>query len=676
MSRSLTYCAISTTVTAAVILNAFEKRPNFYSACVYLSQSSACLMVLTNMFLCMTFMLGKALQLLFFGRLRAIETEHLYERAWYAVTETCLAMTIFRDEFDSRFFVFFTALLLLKIFHWLSADRIEYMEQTPEVAWKFHIRMGSCVSLLLLVDFWLVKVCLSNIFARGPNVMIMFAFEFTILASSALGVAGKYALNLAEARRRATEPWDNKSLYVFYLELVCDFFKLVTYLAFFATILTFYGLPLHIIRDLYVTLRSFTSKCANFMRFRRATQNMDAQYPDATVAELEATGDQTCIVCRDDMIHASAQPTGDDQPALGPLDKPKKLPCGHILHLRCLRSWLERQQSCPMCRRPVLDPAPAPTPTQAPAPPQPGARPQPPGVHAGNRLGGADAPGRNDNNVRGGAAFDSATRTRNAPQLAGDGPPAIDLPAGFQLPPGWAIIPELPNGEVRATSSGSTVTITRPGSDSHDSGDALPGLPPQSHQVNAGSSSAADDAPRMRLYSADWRPPPLIPLFDSPTLPRGVDTGAADRDGAAGAGAGSASRQRRGTHLETTLAALQNILPSMDEAALRRATTSTRRLLAEHLRALREVQNALQHGVDALQALYDLPLDVDADADGAGDADAASADTHVSNGATLGVSKESTETVAGDGRAAEGSSAKVEGKQRATGSHEAEAAPQ
>lgn len=35
--------------------------------------------------------------------------------------------------------------------------------------------------------------------------------------------------------------------------------------------------------------------------------------------------------------------------------RPKKLPCGHILHFACLRSWLERQQRCPTCRRPVLE---------------------------------------------------------------------------------------------------------------------------------------------------------------------------------------------------------------------------------------------------------------------------------------------------------------------------------
>jgi len=36
-------------------------------------------------------------------------------------------------------------------------------------------------------------------------------------------------------------------------------------------------------------------------------------------------------------------------------DVPKKLRCGHIFHLRCLKSWLERQQSCPTCRCSLLD---------------------------------------------------------------------------------------------------------------------------------------------------------------------------------------------------------------------------------------------------------------------------------------------------------------------------------
>jgi sulfur relay (sulfurtransferase) DsrC/TusE family protein len=32
----------------------------------------------------------------------------------------------------------------------------------------------------------------------------------------------------------------------------------------------------------------------------------------------------------------------------------KKLPCDHIFHKNCLRSWFQRQQTCPTCRTSIL----------------------------------------------------------------------------------------------------------------------------------------------------------------------------------------------------------------------------------------------------------------------------------------------------------------------------------
>lgn len=79
-------------------------------------------------------------------------------------------------------------------------------------------------------------------------------------------------------------------------------------------------------------------------------------YPDATEEELQA--DDVCIICRESMTTAA-----------------KKLPCNHIFHTSCLRSWFQRQQTCPTCRRDVLRTVPIPT--QTTPPPQP-AQPQPP----------------------------------------------------------------------------------------------------------------------------------------------------------------------------------------------------------------------------------------------------------------------------------------------------------
>lgn len=126
-----------------------------------------------------------------------------------------------------------------------------------------------------------------------------------------------------------------------------DFLKLTTYLVFFTIILTFYGLPLNIVRDVYMTARSFITRLRALHRYQTATRNMDERYPNATEAEMSAMSDRTCIICREEMILQPPAVPQAPAPAEGPNTTPKKLPCGHIFHFHCLRSWLERQQSCP-----------------------------------------------------------------------------------------------------------------------------------------------------------------------------------------------------------------------------------------------------------------------------------------------------------------------------------------
>ncbi|KAK4704777.1 E3 ubiquitin-protein ligase synoviolin, partial [Phenoliferia sp. Uapishka_3] len=251
--------------------------------------------------------------------------------------------------------------------------------------------MGALLSILWFVDILLLGFAVESILIEGPTVMIMFASEvcafldfrlsrahyvlppqYMILLAMVWSTTMKYALNVVDLRSEV--PWEEKSIYVFYVDLATDFFKLVTYVSFFGLILTFYGLPLNILRDVYLTFRSFILKCRDLRRYRQATRNMDSLYPDATAEEMENMVDKTCIICREDMeyrgpqpvpaapgaVDGEAPPPPRPQPAQpapprsGPNDTPKKLPCGHVFHFHCLRSWLERQQSCPTCRRPVL----------------------------------------------------------------------------------------------------------------------------------------------------------------------------------------------------------------------------------------------------------------------------------------------------------------------------------
>ena len=123
-------------------------------------------------------------------------------------------------------------------------------------------------------------------------------------------------------------------------------------------------MPIHIIRDVALTIRSFYKRITDFLRYRHATRDMNERYPDATVEEIAR--EDVCIICRETMRPWRVAPLASNplpeeatagegsQSSLDARLRPKKLPCGHILHFACLRSWLERQQNCPTCRRPVL----------------------------------------------------------------------------------------------------------------------------------------------------------------------------------------------------------------------------------------------------------------------------------------------------------------------------------
>lgn len=49
-----------------------------------------------------------------------------------------------------------------------------------------------------------------------------------------------------------------------------------------------YGIPLHLIRELYETFRNFRIRIADYIRYRKITSNMNDRFPDATPEELNS----------------------------------------------------------------------------------------------------------------------------------------------------------------------------------------------------------------------------------------------------------------------------------------------------------------------------------------------------------------------------------------------------
>lgn len=157
--------------------------------------------ILTNLVLLglCTVMLG--LQKLFYGPLRPIEIEQLYEKAWFAVTETCLAMTIFRDEVGAWFLVMFVSLLVGKVWAWIGEGRVEILEQQPPADPRlFHARLSFSLIISSLFNVFLLQYSIKTVLLQArPNMMVMFAFEFAVLTVTSLSTSTRYLISLYES---------------------------------------------------------------------------------------------------------------------------------------------------------------------------------------------------------------------------------------------------------------------------------------------------------------------------------------------------------------------------------------------------------------------------------------------------------------------------------------------
>jgi len=338
-------------LTASVIGNAYYQKKQFYPSVVYITKSNPSMAVIYVQAFVMVVLTGKLMRKIFFGQLRAAELEHLIERSWYAVTETCLAFTVFRDDFSPKFVGLFTLLLFLKCFHWLAEDRVDYMERSPVISWLFHCRVLSLLLFLGSLDIHFVNLAYYSTLTKGASVQLVFGFEYAILMTVIVNIFIKYVLHTIDLHSET--PWENKAVYLLHTELVMGFIKGVLYVTFMVIMIKIHTFPLFAIRPMYLTIRAFKKALNDVIMSRRAIRNMNTLYPDATPEEL-ASADNVCIICREEMTTSS-----------------KKLPCNHIFHASCLRSWFQRQQTCPTCRMDVLRPPGTEQPQQHAAVPQP-----------------------------------------------------------------------------------------------------------------------------------------------------------------------------------------------------------------------------------------------------------------------------------------------------------------
>ena len=207
-------------------------------------------------------------------------------------------------------------LLFCKAFHWLVQSRVEHIEQTDNTPRSAHARLTLLVAGLLASDVLFLGLCAYFCVLNGPSVLILFGFEYAILAVAALSTMVRYVLHLIDMHFEGQ--WQSKGAWLFFVDFATEVARFFFYLIFFSIVFTYYGMPIHIVRELWVSFSTLRRRLAAYHRYRLLTANMNERFPDATEDELDACG-RVCIICRE------------------PMDVGKKLPCGHIFHFQCLR---------------------------------------------------------------------------------------------------------------------------------------------------------------------------------------------------------------------------------------------------------------------------------------------------------------------------------------------------
>ena len=269
------YALLSALATVACVLHAIQLRKQFYSIVIHLAASKLSVTILGNMAFVAALLFAQFMRQIFLGSLRAAELDRLYEKIWFAITETCLALTIFREELKFRFVFLFTVLLFVKVFHWLSQFRVEQfhteLQASPrparhagqlrcqpcparhsscrgalrwgrrsrQVTTLTHMRINSLMALLFVVDCFFIVWQAKTLLLEGPSFLLLFAFEYVILLTMVVTTFLKYLLYVVDMRRQGR--WSNKAVFAFYLNLVSDLSQLFVYLIFFSIVFSYYG---------------------------------------------------------------------------------------------------------------------------------------------------------------------------------------------------------------------------------------------------------------------------------------------------------------------------------------------------------------------------------------------------------------------------------------------------
>lgn len=303
-----------------------------------------CLGVLINAAYCFLAIIAKIILKVVFGDLRVVERQHIKDKFWNFVFYKFIfvfgVMNVLTLNEVLLWVGWYTAIAALLLLIKLSKDRFGFLSFSPNTPTRFHWKVVGLLCLVLICGFGLSWTCLSRAQPFYPisqefhSLMFMLS-ECAIIMVKALHVLMRYGIHLYDIQ--CEDLWERKATIIYHTDLSMELLSLsinfVHHLhMLFSGNIWLSMASLVICMQLRYIFSEIQKRIKRHKNYCRVVANMEAKFAQATTEELRKHED-SCAICWEDMESA------------------RKLPCGHMFHSGCLRSWLEQDTTCPTCRK-------------------------------------------------------------------------------------------------------------------------------------------------------------------------------------------------------------------------------------------------------------------------------------------------------------------------------------
>uniref|UniRef100_A0A670YE61 E3 ubiquitin-protein ligase AMFR n=1 Tax=Pseudonaja textilis TaxID=8673 RepID=A0A670YE61_PSETE len=304
----------------------------------YLLSDGLCVWVLVNTASCILMLIAKLIQTIVFGPLRVSERQHLKDKFWNFIFYKFIfifgVLNVQTVDEVVMWCLWFSGLVFLHLMVQLCKDRFEYLSFSPTTPLNSHIRVLTLLVVMLLSCCGLAMVCGLIGYTHGMHTLSFMAAESLLVTVRTVHVILRYIIHLWDLNHEGT--WESKGTYVYYTDFIMELMLLSLDLMHHIHMLLFGNIwlsmaSLVIFMQLRYLFHEVQRRLRRHKNYLRVVGNMEARFAVATPEELASNNDD-CAICWDSMQAA------------------RKLPCGHLFHNSCLRSWLEQDTSCPTCR--------------------------------------------------------------------------------------------------------------------------------------------------------------------------------------------------------------------------------------------------------------------------------------------------------------------------------------